>query len=54
MHGGIIRIEGFDRNCPQHITPRFTDIELEEALAPFRQKVRDLEAEVAALRARRD
>ncbi len=27
--GMIIRIEGFDWNCPQHITPRFTELEME-------------------------
>ncbi len=30
--GMIIRIEGFDWNCPQHITPRFTAEEFAENL----------------------
>ena len=25
----VFRIEGFDWNCPQHITPRYTAAELE-------------------------
>ncbi|WP_426955708.1 pyridoxamine 5'-phosphate oxidase family protein [Muricoccus radiodurans] len=40
----LIDVEAFDWNCPQHITPRFTQAELEEALSPVR-------AELAALRA---
>lgn len=28
--GILIRIEGYDWNCPQHITPRFTTAELKE------------------------
>ncbi|MGH1463709.1 MAG: 2Fe-2S iron-sulfur cluster-binding protein [Neptuniibacter sp.] len=30
----IIKIEAFDWNCPQHITPRFTETELEQLIAP--------------------
>lgn len=26
----VYRVEGFDWNCPQHITPRFTDAEIAE------------------------
>ena len=51
--GVIIALEGFDWNCPQHITPRFTQDELAEALAPVRARVEALEAENAALRAAR-
>jgi uncharacterized protein len=29
----VIRIEAFDWNCPQHITPRFTEEEVRELLA---------------------
>lgn len=46
----LIHVEGFDWNCPQHITPRYTVEELQEALAPIQQKLADLEAENAALR----
>lgn len=45
-----IEVEGFDWNCPQHITPRFTLHELEATLAPLRARMRDLEAENARLR----
>ncbi len=29
----VIHIEAFDWNCPQHITPRFTEEEVSELLA---------------------
>ena len=51
--GIVIALEGFDWNCPQHITPRFTQDELAEALAPVRARIEALEAENAALRAAR-
>ena len=41
----LIHVEGFDWNCPQHITPRYTLEELEEALAPMRRRLEALEAE---------
>ena len=45
----LIHVEGFDWNCPQHITPRYTLEELEEALAPVRRRLEFLEAENARL-----
>jgi uncharacterized protein len=50
--GIVITIEGFDWNCPQHITPRYTEAEIGELLAPVQAKIRTLEEENAALRAR--
>ncbi len=41
--GFVITIEAFDWNCPQHITPRFTPAEIEEAVAPLRQRIAELE-----------
>jgi hypothetical protein len=46
----LIHVEAFDWNCPQHITPRYTMEELQEVLAPVRDKLAELEAENAALR----
>lgn len=46
----LIHVEAFDWNCSQHITPRFTVEELEEALAPIRKRLASLEAENVALR----
>jgi uncharacterized protein len=48
----LIHVEAFDWNCPQHITPRYTMEELEDVLAPIREKLTQLEAENAALRRR--
>jgi predicted pyridoxine 5'-phosphate oxidase superfamily flavin-nucleotide-binding protein len=46
----VIKIEAFDWNCPQHITPRFTAEQIQEALAPFERRLRDLERENKELR----
>lgn len=50
--GMLIDVEGFDWNCPQHITPRLSESELREVLNPIRERLRALEAENVALRAR--
>ena len=49
--GLVIRIEAFDWNCPQHITPRFTVAEVEAAAAPHRERIAGLERELAQQRA---
>jgi len=43
-------LDAFDWNCPQHITPRFTEAEIDSALAPVRERLTQLEAENKALR----
>ncbi|HQR55589.1 MAG TPA: 2Fe-2S iron-sulfur cluster-binding protein [Burkholderiaceae bacterium] len=48
----IITVEAFDWNCPQHITPRYTDAEVEAATADLRGEVARLRAEVDRLRDR--
>ena len=45
-----LKLEAYDWNCPQHITPRFTEEELGEAVRPLREQVAALEAENARLR----
>ncbi len=47
-----VRLEAFDWNCPQHITPRFTQQEVAEAVRPLRERLVTLETEIAGLRAR--
>ncbi len=42
-----VRIAGFDWNCPQHITPRFSVDEVERAVTPLRERVAELEAKLA-------
>lgn len=39
----ILKIEAFDWNCPQHIAPRFTEGELEDVLAPLKDRIVELE-----------
>jgi predicted pyridoxine 5'-phosphate oxidase superfamily flavin-nucleotide-binding protein len=48
----VIRLEAFDWNCPQHIAPRFTAEQIQEALAPFEERMRALEQENKDLRER--
>jgi uncharacterized protein len=45
-----LRLEAFDWNCPQHITPRFTEGELAAAVEPLRLRLDELEKENAILR----
>ena len=49
--GLLFRLEAFDWNCRQHITPRFTSAEVSHAVEPLQQRIAALEAENAALRA---
>jgi predicted pyridoxine 5'-phosphate oxidase superfamily flavin-nucleotide-binding protein len=46
--GMLIHVAAFDWNCPQHITPRFTQEQVETAIQPLRQRIADLEAQLAA------
>lgn len=47
----VIHVDAFDWNCPQHITPRYTQEELARILEPMRRRLDDLEAENKRLRA---
>lgn len=42
-----IDIEAFDWNCSQHITPRYSEAQLREAMAPLQARIADLEAKLA-------
>lgn len=44
-----LRLESFDWNCPQHITPRFTEEEIIEASQALHERIAVLEADNAAL-----
>ena len=46
-----LRLETFDWNCSQHITPRFTEQQISEAVHPLRERLAQLETENAELRA---
>lgn len=43
----VVAVEAFDWNCPQHITPRFTEDEVRAALQPLHDRIAALEAELA-------
>jgi predicted pyridoxine 5'-phosphate oxidase superfamily flavin-nucleotide-binding protein len=40
----LIDVVSFDWNCPQYITPRFTESEVKTAIAPLQQRIAELEA----------
>ena len=46
----LFDIKAYDWNCPQHITPRYTVAEIEAALAPQRDYIKQLEEEVKLLK----
>ena len=41
--GFLIKVEAFDWNCPQHITPRYTVAEVDAVVNPLRQRISELE-----------
>ena len=46
----VIHVGAFDWNCPQHITPRYTAEEIQQAVRPMEERLRALDTENAALR----
>ena len=42
----FIDVLSFDWNCPKYITPRFTTDEVEVAVAPLKQRIAELEAQL--------
>jgi predicted pyridoxine 5'-phosphate oxidase superfamily flavin-nucleotide-binding protein len=49
----VITVAAFDWNCPQHITPRFSEEELSGLIGPLKQQVERLEAENETLKVTR-
>ena len=41
-----IRIVAFDWNCPKYITPRFTAAEVNDAVAPLKARIAELESQL--------
>ncbi|MDX2080084.1 MAG: pyridoxamine 5'-phosphate oxidase family protein [Terrimicrobiaceae bacterium] len=41
-----IEVVGYDWNCPKFITPRFTAAQVEEAVAPLRRRIAELERQL--------
>lgn len=50
----VVEVEAYDWNCPQHITPRFTEAEIDEAVAPLRQELEALRERVKDVQVRDD
>lgn len=50
----ILRVEAFDWNCPQHITPRYTIEEIREINQPLYQHIERLETEIRRLKNEED
>jgi predicted pyridoxine 5'-phosphate oxidase superfamily flavin-nucleotide-binding protein len=48
----VITIEAYDWNCPQHITPRFTESEIEQGIAPLRAEMVRLQQELQVAQAK--
>lgn len=46
----VLHIEAYDWNCPQHITPRYTIEDIEEAFIAQRHHITKLESEVKELK----
>ncbi|MBK8609833.1 MAG: pyridoxamine 5'-phosphate oxidase family protein [Chitinophagaceae bacterium] len=46
----VFHIEAYDWNCPQHITPRYTVEDIEEAFSGQRNHIAKLEAELKELK----
>jgi predicted pyridoxine 5'-phosphate oxidase superfamily flavin-nucleotide-binding protein len=48
----VLHLETFDWNCPQHITPRYTEADIAVAVSSLTSRMAELEAENKALRER--
>ena len=46
----VFTVEGWDPNCPQHITPRFTEEDFKPAFEKLQSRIAALEAELAKAR----
>lgn len=49
----LLHIKGYDWNCPQHITPRYTLQEIQEAMAPQKAYIEQLEKELEVLKGKK-
>lgn len=46
----VLRVEAFDWNCPQHITPRYTIEEIKEMNQPLYEHIEQLEAKIRRMK----
>ena len=42
----LVDVIAFDWNCPKYITPRYTEAEVQAAVAPLHQRIAELEAQI--------
>jgi hypothetical protein len=42
----FIEAVSFDWNCPKYITPRYTSEEVQQAIAPLKERIAELEAKL--------
>lgn len=42
----LIDVVGFDWNCPKYITPRYTAAEVQELIAPLKERIAELETKL--------
>ncbi len=49
--GFIIKVAAYDWNCPQHITPRFTQAEIATVTASLKERTHDLEMQLQKCKA---
>lgn len=43
----VIDVVAFDWNCPAYLTPRYTEAEMQDVIAPLRDRIADLERQLA-------
>jgi hypothetical protein len=48
--GFVITVEGFDWNCPQHITERYTLPDIEKSVSALQDRIIELETQLAELK----
>ena len=46
--GFIIKVEAFDWNCPQHITPRYTESDIESLITPLTNELAEVKSQLNA------
>lgn len=46
----ILRVEAFDWNCPQHITPRYTIEQIKQIIQPLNEQIAELKKEIERLK----
>ena len=44
----LIEVVSFDWNCPQYITPRFSELEVAHMTEPLRERIAELETQLAS------